>query len=551
MHRSPRLPALLALALAACSGDPEPSPGSTSSNPPPGDTPRCAVEGAAEPGVAAVETGLVRGAREGASWVYRGVPYAAPPVGDLRWKAPELPACWEGTRDAAAYGPVCPQRDAKSGAPVGAEDCLTLNVWAPDGSSGAEGPYPVLFFMHGGGNIQGSSSEPITEGNPVYDGLRLGEAGQAIVVTINYRLGPLGFLALPELSAESPHGASGNYGLLDQIAALQWVQRNIAAFGGDPERVMLFGESAGALDTVTLYASPLAAGLFHAALVESGGMTSTPLADAEAAMGARVDAESSCAGQADRLACLRGQTPEDLLAEIPGSSGIGDVAVGGDPASYGPVVDGHVLPKRTRDLIEAGEHNHVPFALGTNRDEMAKLLAVQVDTAAQYEGVVNASFGPLAADVLAAYPAADYPTPQDALVALYSDLRFTCPARALARMASAAQSEPVWRYFFARRATTGQGEAPAAHATELLYVFGTLEDIPLFQPAAEDLALSASMMGYWARFGATGDPNGGGAPEWPAYDAERDTHLVLDSPLSAGEGVRTAQCDFWDGLAGQ
>jgi para-nitrobenzyl esterase len=524
-----------AVALSACSSAPEPA-----AEP----APRCDVEPAAGEGVVAVDTGLLRGAREGASWVFRGVPYAAPPVGDLRWTAPELAACWTGVLDAVAFGPACPQLDAQSGAPVGSEDCLTLNVWAPDSS---EGPRPVLFFVHGGGNVQGSSGEALQGGAAIYDGRTLAEAGGAVVVTINYRLGPLGFLALPELSAESPRGGSGNYGNLDQIAALAWVQRNIAAFGGDPSRVLLFGESAGGVDTCTLYASPLAAGLFHAALVESGGFTATPLADAEGAMAARVDA-SSCGGAADRLACLRGLTPEQLLEELPGSIGIGGASVGADPAKYGPVVDGHLLPKPTIDLIEAGEHNHVPFALGTNGEELAKLLGVQVSTEAEYESVVEASFATAAAAVLAAYPAADYPSPQAALVALYSDLRFNCPARRLARGAAGAQAEPVWRYFFTRRATTAQGEVAAAHGIELLYVFHSLTEIPLYEPAPEDLALSDAMMGYWARFGATGDPNGGGAPPWPRYDPALDSHVVLDSPIASADGVRAAQCDFWDDL---
>jgi para-nitrobenzyl esterase len=509
-----------------------------------GSAARCVVETTNEAGVVALDNGLVRGTKESASWVFRGIPYATPPTGDKRWKPPELTACWDGVRDANTFGAVCPQID-KNKQPIGAEDCLSLNVWAPDTASAGKGPFPVLFFIHGGGNIQGASSEAVAGMAPIYNGLDPSETSQAIVVTINYRLGPLGFLALPELSKESTWGASGNYGLLDQIAALEWVQRNIAAFGGDPSKVMVFGESAGAVDTITLLASPLAKGLFSSALAQSGGTTSTPQSDAETAMTARVNM-SSCGNAADRLVCLRGKTANELLAELPGSVNIGGAAVGNAAGGYGPIIDGHLLPKATSAIFAAGEHNHVPFTIGTNSEELAALLAIKVTTAAEFQSVINLNFGAVAPDVLAAYPVADYATPQDALVAVYSDLRFTCPARIIASSIAKNQTEPVYRYFFSHRAKTPNGDKPAQHGIELLYVFHTITDIPLYTPAPEDLALSDAMMGYWGRFGAAGDPNGAGAVAWPKYDAVKDTHVVLNSPITSGEGVRTAQCDAWE-----
>lgn len=505
---------------------------------------RCTVESTNEAGVVALDSGLVRGEKESASWVFRGIPYALPPVGDLRWKPPELAACWDGVKEAKTFGAVCPQLD-KTKQPVGNEDCLSLNVWMPDAAAAGDGPYPVLFFIHGGGNIQGSSSEAVAGTAPIYNGLDPSEVNKAIVVTINYRLGPLGFLAIPELSKESAWGASGNYGLLDQIAALEWVQRNIAAFGGDPKRVLVFGESAGAVDTITLVASPLTKGLFSAALEQSGGATSMPKADAEAAMSARV-AMTSCGNAADKAACLRAKTSNELLADLPGSVNIGGTAVGNAAGTYGPIIDGHVLPKATSAIFAAGEHNHMPFVLGSNSEELAAMLTIKVNTEAEYQAVINQSFGAVAPAVLAAYPVADYASPQDTLVAVYSDMRFTCPTRLLASSISKTQTEPVYRYFFTRRATTPQGEKPAQHGIELLYVFNTLTDIPLYNPAQADLDLSDAMMGYWGRLGATGDPNGGGAVPWPKYDALKDTHLILDNPISSGEGVRTAQCDAWE-----
>jgi para-nitrobenzyl esterase len=505
---------------------------------------RCTVETTNEPGVVALDSGLVKGTKESSSWVFRGIPYATPPTGDKRWKPPELAACWENVRDANTFGAVCPQLD-KLKQPIGNEDCLTLNVWAPDPATAGKGPFPVLFFIHGGGNIQGSSSEPVAGMAPIYNGLDLSETNKAIVVTINYRLGPLGFLALPELSQESAWAASGNYGLLDQIAALEWVKTNIGAFGGDPSKVMVFGESAGAVDTITLVASPLAKGLFSAALAQSGGSPSTPQKDAEMAMTARVNM-SSCGNAADRLACLRGKTANELLAELPGSISIGGATVGNAAGSYGPIIDGHVLPKATAAIFAAGEHNHMPFVIGTNSEELASLLTVKVTSEAEFQAIINQSFGPVAPDVLAAYPIADYASPQDALVAVYSDMRFNCPARIIATSISKTQSEPVYRYFFTRRAPTPQGEKPAQHGIELLYVFHTLTDIPLYNPAQDDLTLSDAMMGYWGRFGATGDPNGATAVPWPKYDGAKDTHLVLDSSITSGEGVRTVQCDAWE-----
>jgi para-nitrobenzyl esterase len=505
---------------------------------------RCDVTPTNEAGVVALDSGLVRGVKENASWVFKGIPYTAPPIGDKRWKPPEVAACWEGVRDANAFGAVCPQLD-KSKQPVGNEDCLTLNVWAPDPATAGAGPYPVLFFIHGGGNIQGSSSEPVAGMKPVYNGITLSEMHKAIVVTINYRLGALGFLALPELSKESAWGASGNYGLLDQIAALEWVKTNITAFGGDPSKVMVFGESAGAVDTITLVASPLAKGLFSAALSQSGGIPSTPIKDAESVLGAEVD-KSTCGMAADRLACLRGKTANEVLADLPGSTNITGVGLGNAAGNYGPVIDGHLLPKATAAILAAGEHNHVPFAIGTNAEELAGMLAVKVTTEAEFQSVINLNFGPLAPDVFAAYPVGDYTSPQEALVAVYSDLRFTCPARSIASSIAKTQTEPVYRYFFTRRAPTPQGEKPAQHAIELVYVFNTLKDIPLYNPAQADLDLSTAMMGYWGRFGATGDPNGAGAVQWPKFEAMKDSHIVLDSPITSGEGVRTAQCDAWE-----
>jgi para-nitrobenzyl esterase len=500
----------------------------------------------------AIESGTVQGHEAGEVAEFLGIPYAAPPVGELRWRPPEPAACLDGTFMAAEFGSECPQLDIQSNEPVGQEDCLTLNVWTPD----TTGSRPVLFFIHGGGNVQGGANAAMQWGNvPIYNGEHLAREHDVVVVTINYRLGVLGYLALPELSAESEHGVSGNYGILDQLFALEWVQRNIAGFGGDPGQVMIFGESAGAVNTCTLLASPLAAGLFHGALMESGVCSHSPLATAEAGYDEWVADQTECGPGPNRLACLRGHTPFELLEQLPPIVGAANLKFGFHPGAFGVVVDGWILPVAAADVVEAGEHNAVPVVLGTNEDEYHSMLTLAVPSKAAYENIVSSLLGALGQEVvdavLAEYPAEAYDTPREALVDLLSDSVFTCPARQWARRLTAHQEAGVYRYFFTRNAVTKQGRAPASHAMELLYVFGTIDDIPFFTPAAADSALAAAMMGYWARFGSTGDPNGAGAVAWPAYDIATDPYLRFDAEVEALEGLHSDRCDFWDDLQGQ
>lgn len=317
-------------------------------------------------GLVVTERGPVRGVDEGDTWSWKGIPYAAPPVGQLRWRPPEPPACWSGVLDADAFGPKCLQR-GENGEVVGAEDCLTLNVWAPKGDA-PEGGWPVMVFVHGGGNVQGSSSETVPGGAPLYDGRFLAQREGVVVVTLNYRLGALGFLAHEALSAESSDGGSGNYGLMDQIAALEWVRDNVAGFGGDPTRVMLFGESASGVDALALLASPLAEGLFRAVLVQSGGARGLPLDEAEAEGAERV-AETSCGDAEDVLACLRDLDGSTIVETMPGVVGIGELELGAGSRVFGPVVDGRVLEQPPLQAVEAGAHHAVPFVVGTNLDE--------------------------------------------------------------------------------------------------------------------------------------------------------------------------------------
>jgi para-nitrobenzyl esterase len=501
------------------------------------------VGGVSPDGQVSTTSGLAQGVLLGDVVAFLGLPYAAPPVGELRWRPPAPAPSWAGVRRATAFASPCPQIGA-GGAVVGAEDCLYLNVWVPSPAP-ANARLPVLFFIHGGGNVQGAASEQLADGSYLYDGAELAAARQAVVVTISYRLGALGFLALPALAAESPHGSSGNYGLLDQVAALEWVRANIASFGGDPARVLAFGESAGALDTCMLLASPLAAGLFSSALMESGACVAMRDADARA-FGSQVVAACGCSGAGDVAACLRSLSATAVVAALPQP-----IDLAGKQGGYQPSVDGWVLPEAPLAAIAAGRHNRVPVVVGANSDETSRAVAPMTQT--QYEQSVLALAGgsQLLADlILAEYPVAEYGSQRAAYVALTSDAKFVCSARIAARTLSSAQSQPVFRYFFTHpysNGTAGLKLLGAYHGAELSYVFGDL-GLAGYVPTAGETALSAAIQGYWSRLAGTGDPNGEGAVVWPTYDAATDPFLQLDDPIAAGKGVRSRQCDFWESL---
>jgi para-nitrobenzyl esterase len=504
--------------------------------------------------------GDIQGLQEdNGTWGFLGIPFAEPPTGDRRWKPPVPLTSLESQPFVAdAFGPKCPQLE--NGAMTGDEDCLHLNVWAPADFSETSN-YPVLFYIHGGANILGSTSDSMGPGRPVYTGKFLAGQQDVVVVTAQYRLGPLGFLALPELSAESEHGvpgrgASGNYAYLDQLAALQWVQEHIASFGGDPTRVLVFGQSAGGLNSCTLYASPLARGLFSTALVQSGFCPHRTLDEAEAQHERGVALFDECREAADRLACLRELPVDRVMTTIPGSisAATGTADEGGEGMAYGPVVDGHLLPDAPLALIERGEHTGVPLVLGSTAAEMASetIFPDEVETIDAYEAYIEDDFADLGeeavATILATYPAADFDTPQQALIQVYTDRLFTTNARLLVRAAAAGSSSPVYRYLFSRHTETPFGTVVARHGIDVPYVFHTISTLP-FRAASEDLAFSEVMMASWAAFARTGDPN---TPEldatWAPYDEGRDNYLDFGSTVSTGEGLRTERCDMWEGL---
>jgi para-nitrobenzyl esterase len=496
------------------------------------------------PYAALTEQGWVEGFQTSAGSVaYLGLPFAMPPIGDLRWQPPKPIEAWlTVVRQAASFAPPCPQVDS-NGTAFGSEDCLYLNVWTPI-SATESSKLPVMVFMHGGGNIQGSAS---IEHNSIlmYDGQRLAERGQVVVVTIQYRLGALGFLAHSSLVAESQEGLTGNYGLLDQIAALGWVQRNIAAFGGDPQRTLLFGESAGALDTCMLLTSPLAKGLFSRALMQSGGCNAKSAAE-RLKEGHVFAAKAGCARARKPADCLRKLDAATLVAAVDGSavSPMGLVT----PA-FGPTVDGYVLPADPLTTIEQGQHHPVPFVIGANADETSAFGVPLTLSKAQYQATIRSLFGALADQVLAQYPVSAYESPRKALIAVTTDSQFVCPARRIAQTVAKHQTAPVYRYFYRHALNNRAGQLNgAAHGAELLFVFQHLSESPDYQPTADDLRLEAAILGYWTRFAATGDPNGGNAVVWPIYSVDVDPYLDLATPVQAAAGVRTQQCDFWQGL---
>jgi para-nitrobenzyl esterase len=478
---------------------------------------------------------------------FLGVPYAAAPVGDLRWRAPAPPPPWRGVRPAAAYGPACPQPDVLArlfGGTLGptSEDCLTLNVWTAALAPGAP-PAPVLVFVHGGSFFLGWSASPL------YDGAALARRG-LVVVTINYRLGPLGFLAHPALSAEP--GAAHNLALLDVAAALRWVRANARAFGGDPARVTACGESAGAHAVGLLLASPVGAGLADRAILQSGGGVGHPLlplrdpdpgADTAESRGAAVATAAGLDGARATAAELRALPVDALLAATPVTS----------PEPYClPVVDGRVVAEPPEAAFASGRAQAVPLLVGINDDEGTVLWRdpPAADLAA-YREFLAARFRQDPDDLLRHAPAR---TDADVLPSwqrLMGTVAFEAPARWLARTA-AARGTPVWFYHFTR-----VGDAPPAsalgafHASELPFVFGTLDRAPaLWGRAAYDAELSDRMGAHWAAFAASGDPNTGGPDAagraaWPAYDADDDQCLTLGAAVRAAPCPRRAACDAW------
>lgn len=488
----------------------------------------------ADPPVVRVTEGFLSGERQAGTSIFRNVPFAAPPVDDLRWRAPQPPTPWTGIRDATQPGSRCLQFALGPEGFVGSEDCLHLTVQVPNRRSE---PLPVMVFLHGGAFTVGASSD--------YDATRLATQGEVAVVSLNYRLGMFGFLDHPGLTDP----AAGNYGLADQQAALRWVRQNIAAFGGDPGNVTLWGESAGAFSTCAHFASPTGRGLFHKAIVQSGPCGATLLTRAQAQIRARSLAAAVDCAEAEAAACLRGVSGPALIRA--GSSLGQGLNSRLTDLAWSPVVGTPLLPEQPLAAIRSGAADGIPLLHGGTRDEMRGFVANRYDgagkplTAAQYPEALRDIYGSRTAGaVLARYPLHRYPSPGLALAtALTDDGSFLGACRQLTANASVG-TPTVYAYEFAQPdgKTIGAFPLGAYHGSDVRYLLDSLRTDPWAPPplAPEEQPLGERMVGYWTTFAHAGQP----ASDWPGYANGRALSLTRDG-VRLVDLDREHQCDFW------
>lgn len=451
-----------------------------------------------------VQQGRIQGAAENGLTVFRGIPFAAPPIGPLRWKAPQPVRNWDGVKQAFHFA-ASPMQGGK---PAGgkSEDCLYLNVWTP--AKADKDQLPVLVWIYGGGFSSGSTSDPW------YDGKKLAHKG-VVFVSIAYRVGPLGFLAHPELSKETTNHVSGNYGLLDQIEGLKWVQDNIAAFGGDPKKVTIFGESAGGISVSMLCASPLAKGLFRGAISQSGGSFGpvSSITYPGENMKALKQAESDGLAYAAKAGAASIEELRKMeVDKLPMGWGVG---------SSWPIVDGHVIPDVQYKLYEEGKYNDVPVLIGYNSDE--GLFFSQGNTPQEYINRVKTRYGKFADDLIKAYPAGEGAVPRSARN-LMRDAAFGWHNWTWARLQSKTGKSKVFYYFFDQHPNYPEGSPEyghgSSHAQDVSYVFQHIDPLNP-QTSKSDATISMAMGNYWINFAKYGNPNGKGLPQWPAFTAKK------------------------------
>lgn len=465
-----------------------------------------------QPGVVTVTGGKIQGIVTDSMSIFKGIPFAAPPVGDLRWKAPQPVEPWEGIRQTTEYAAI-PMQGGQSQYGV-SEDCLYLNVWSP--AKSANEKLPVLVWIYGGGFSFGSTSEP------TYDGADLASKG-VVFVSIAYRVGQIGFFSHPELSAENPNHVSGNYGILDQIAGLKWIQDNISAFGGDPSKVTIFGESAGGISVSMLCASPLAKGLFSGAISQSGGSfgptreTTYPGEN----MKTLAQAENDCVNAANSLGA-------SSLAELRAMDAQKFVAMGMNGGGAWPIVDGYVIPGDQYELYEQGRYNDVPVLIGYNSDEGASFSFGVSSTPESHIASVNQRYGKFAEQLLEAYPMKDGKVSKTARD-LMRDAAFGWQTWSWARLQTKTGKSPVYLYYFDQHPNNPDPDAGSPHGQDVGFVFQHLDDN---NSSETDIALSKAMGEYWTNFAKYGNPNGPDSDlaEWPVFSNENPQVMNLTGP---------------------
>jgi len=473
--------------------------------------------------LADIEDGQVQGTVEGGLAVYKGIPFAAPPVGDLRWRPPQPVESWEdflgavelwdGVLDADQFAPACIQNGDTPGGT--SEDCLYLNIWSPARSADEE--IPVVVWIYGGGFNAGATSYAYASGET------LAEKG-VVLVSIAYRVGPLGFLAHPDLSAESPQQVSGNYGLLDMIAALEWVQENISAFGGDPDNVTIFGQSAGGIAVSMLAASPVAEDLFHRAISMSGGSFGPPR-------------PTTYSGENLRRLDLAEQHGEAYVqsAGVSSIEEMREIDAGDLPSGRGwPIIDGWVIPDDQFELYEAGKYNDVPILVGYNSDE-GRSFSPPETPEAYIEGV-REQYGPFADDVIEAYPVGANRVPKTARD-VRRDAAFGWPTWSWARLQAETGTSKVFYYYFDQHLDFPEDSPMAGygspHGQDLHYVFGDVDPSDA-NITGTDLEISDAMGTYWTNFAKYGDPNGEGLSEWPEFTNDSPVVMHFDQTPHLG-----------------
>jgi para-nitrobenzyl esterase len=506
-----------------------------------------------DPLVVETKDGRVRGKRVGRADVFLGIPFAEPPLGDLRWRPPVDPTPWTGIRDATSYALPGTQRIPNpSGIREASEDCLYLNVFTPVKRS-ADAPLPVMVYIHGGSNVQGSPNNWTSRAEDLF----VGQRENIVLVAIQFRLGVFGFLAHPALTAESEHQSSGNYGFLDQIAALRWVQQNIEQFGGDPSRVTVFGSSSGSIDTGALVASPLARGLFQRAIMQSWPMGAPKLSAREQG-GLVIAGEAGVSDAEDVAAALRAIPWQELVAVQT------KLAHGRAGGGFSPTIDGWALVDGPLEVIRAGKHNRVPFMIGAQSQDMRAWVKQRIETKEDYYSALRQLVEKHVAEeeidehvkkLSALYPVAEYESPFWAFVDVMNDLVHISPDRRIAVAMAANQEEAVYWYVFSHALAGEYARYGADHPLINTFLFQLIrigrlppwyQRSPKYVATKDDLELADVILDYWTSFAANGHMDDVSSAPWPRFSSDRNAAQIIRVPVESRVGYKDEQLDFWD-----